>query len=178
MPDILQNLISYFSNETNRQFIFFISKYISIVLSVLLIMGIIILFLKVLKFRPKINISEALKLPQLSAVSSSESAIVKEKWLKILERYQSGSPENFILAIIEADNLIDSVLKTKGLAGKDMGERLKSINKNQLNSLERLWEAHKLRNKIAHDSNFHLTNDEAKNALGSYRAALKELVSI
>lgn len=176
MPEILANLISYLGDEAVRRFILFIFKTFTLAMSVFLSVGIVILFARVLKHRPRLRIADASDLPKLSEMPIElDKHLVRGKWEKILERIQAGAPENFILAVIEADSLIDTVLKEKGVAGKDMGERLKSIDKKRLNSLNELWEAHKLRNKIAHDPHFPITLDEVKKALRTYNKVLNEL---
>ena len=42
-------------------------------------------------------------------------------------------------------------------------------------NLEEVWQAHKLRNDIAHETNFVLKRDAAERALESFKVALKNL---
>ncbi len=93
----------------------------------------------------------------------------------VINHSQSESPNDWKLAIIEADIILDDTLKQKGYAGNSLGERLKSISPNQLESLDDAWEAHKVRNRIAHDgSDFVLTQRLAQETIARYRRVFTE----
>lgn len=58
-------------------------------------------------------------------------------------------------AVMEADKLLDYVLKSKRIKGDTLGERLKNAKHLfKTSSYNRVWEAHKLRNRLAHEMNF------------------------
>ena len=80
-------------------------------------------------------------------------------------------------AIIEADKLVDDQLKTR-FAGETMGERLMNIDKTKLLTIDGLWEAHKVRNRLAHDTNYFLRHAEAVRAIRLFEQTLKELEAI
>jgi hypothetical protein len=87
----------------------------------------------------------------------------------------SSQPNDWKLAIIEADIILDDILKQKGYAGNSLGERLKSISPNQLESLQDAWEAHKVRNRIAHEgSDFILTQRMAQETVTRYQRVFNE----
>lgn len=93
----------------------------------------------------------------------------------VLTHIESGNPNDWKLAIIEADIILDDVLKQKGFVGNSLGERLKSISTNQLNSLNDAWEAHKVRNRIAHEgADFVLTKRVAEETINRYRRVFSE----
>ncbi len=93
----------------------------------------------------------------------------------VLEHSESDNPNDWKLAIIEADIILDDVLKKHGYAGNSLGERLKSISPNQLESLSSAWEAHKIRNRIAHDgADFVLTKRIAQETIVSYQRVFTE----
>lgn len=88
----------------------------------------------------------------------------------------SESPNDWKLAIIEADIILDDILKQRGYAGNSLGERLKSISPQQLSSLNDAWEAHKIRNRIAHDgTDFVLTKRVAHETIAQYQRVFSEL---
>lgn len=97
-----------------------------------------------------------------------------EKWLNIKKRLDSFSPSDWKLAVIEADVILDDLLKRMGYKGKTLGERLKSINPANFASINEVWEAHKMRNRIAHEPESALSKDEAEKAILLYEKALKE----
>jgi len=88
---------------------------------------------------------------------------------------ESSNPNDWKLAIIEADIILDDILKKQGYAGNSLGERLKSIAPTQLESLQDAWEAHKVRNKIAHEgADFILTQRLAQETLTKYQRVFTE----
>jgi hypothetical protein len=87
----------------------------------------------------------------------------------------SENPNDWKLAIIEADILLDETLKEKGYAGVSLGERLRSISPTQLQSLDDAWQAHKVRNQIAHGgADFVLTHRLAEETIKQYRRVFAE----
>jgi hypothetical protein len=88
----------------------------------------------------------------------------------------SDNPNDWKLAIIEADIILDELLKNAGYVGATLGERLKNISPNQLKSLDDAWQAHKVRNQIAHaGSDFVLTHKLAQDTIKQYRRTFHEL---
>ena len=109
----------------------------------------------------------------LGAVSFQK--LFDKKWQAVLKRMKKSDEANLKLAVIEADNLFDSLLRQMAFEGKDMGERLEKLNNTQLTCLEEVWLAHKTRNKIVHEPGYHLGYSEAENAIESFEKAFKEL---
>lgn len=94
----------------------------------------------------------------------------------ILVHVESDHPNDWKLAIIEADIILDDVLKERGYRGISLGERLKSISPQHLSSLNDAWEAHKIRNRIAHDgADFVLTKRTAQETITRYQRVFTEL---
>ena len=94
----------------------------------------------------------------------------------ILKHILSDNPNDWKLAIIEADIVLDETLKQAGYSGVSLGERLKSISPAQLSSLDDAWTAHKVRNQIAHaGADFILTHRTAEDTIKRYRSVLREL---
>ncbi len=80
------------------------------------------------------------------------------------------------IGILEADTMLAEVLAGKGYKGADVGEKLSSAS---FKTVQLAWDAHKIRNKIAHQgSEFVLTEREAKRAYALYEAVFKELKAI
>jgi len=94
---------------------------------------------------------------------------------QIYAHIESSNPNDWKLAIIEADIILDDILKKRGYAGTSLGERLRSIAPSQLSSLDDAWEAHKVRNRIAHDgADFVLTQRLAEETINRYRRVFGE----
>ena len=93
----------------------------------------------------------------------------------VLTHSESNNPNDWKLAIIEADIILDEILKQQGYAGSSLGERLKSIAPSQLESLQDAWEAHKVRNSIAHQgADFILTQRLAQETITKYQRVFTE----
>jgi hypothetical protein len=156
--------------------IFSILKDVALFLSAIFVMGFLILFVKSLSFRPKIKVLDALnyaKSPQAD-LETQYKELIQKRWRRISDVLKAGDERDFRLAIIEADSLIDEILIRHGHIGKDMGERLKSILPHELKNLDNLWEAHKIRNQIAHDANFRISKNQAEKAINVYHKVLRE----
>lgn len=94
----------------------------------------------------------------------------------MLEHSNSDNPTDWKLAIIEADIILDELLKEAGYGGISLGERLRSISPTQLESLDDAWQAHKVRNQIAHGgADFILTQRLAQDTIKQYRRVFYEL---
>jgi hypothetical protein len=96
-------------------------------------------------------------------------------WHAIQEHFYRGSESDLKVAILEADKLLNDALREAGIMGIQLGDRLKKANNRQIPNLNELWQAHKLRNQIAHEPNFRLKRDLAERALNTYETALKNL---
>lgn len=162
-----------------------ILQIILIVLILALVIAIIWFMVKSLPLRPKLNPSETLNLLRgLKVTDGKYRQIIKhrelihKKWNKLLERIKSGDERDLRLAVIEADSMVDEIFKEHGHPGKDMGERLKSIHPSEIDNINDLWEAHKIRNRLAHEADFHLPVEEAKRIIEIYHKTIEELLNI
>ena len=99
----------------------------------------------------------------------------QESWRRIEEQFYRGGESDLKVAILEADKLLNDALREAGIMGIQLGDRLKKTNIGQIPNLNELWQAHKLRNQIAHEPNFKMKRDVAERALGIYEAALRNL---
>lgn len=70
------------------------------------------------------------------------------------------------LSIIEADKLVDNVLKKAGMRGESMGERLRASEKLvPHNAYNDMWEAHKVRNRLVHEIDHQYTEHAGETLL-------------
>jgi hypothetical protein len=98
---------------------------------------------------------------------------VREQWQGIVKTSDQGVMGAKI-SIMEADKLLDHVMKSMMIPGDTMGERLKT-GQYKYPDLRNVWPAHKLRNQLVHDAAFEITTGAAKRALRDFEAALKAL---
>ncbi len=107
--------------------------------------------------------------------TTAPGGALQARWEEILKHIESINEGEWKFAVIEADKLVDDLLKSSGYLGETMGEILTNIDKTQLVTLDTLWEAHKTRNRLVHDANYFLRYAEAKRAVKLYEETLKEL---
>jgi hypothetical protein len=86
----------------------------------------------------------------------------------------SKDPQSNPMSVINADKLLDEALKCLGYGGNTMAERLISA-KHQLKSKDSVWNAHKLRNRLVHETSKKPTDSEIRHALKGYHKAFKDL---
>lgn len=102
-----------------------------------------------------------------------DQAKYRSRWLAITQQTGSTS-ESWQFAILSADKLLDSALRDRGVAGETLGERLKNA-KPYLSELDKVWRAHKLRNRIAHEDGVSVSRRQATEALKIFKKALTDL---
>lgn len=98
-----------------------------------------------------------------------------KKWNAIQKRLETGDMSQYKVAIIEADSLIDNILKGVGYKGENMSERLEQIMPDHLNDIEKLKWAHEIRNQIIHDEKFEIDKKTAEEVLKTYKEILEHL---
>ena len=72
------------------------------------------------------------------------------RWEQIRAHFESKNPNDWIAAIIEADIMLEEVVTSLGYTGESLGAKLTSIRINDFPTLQSAWEAHKMRNNVAH----------------------------
>ena len=77
------------------------------------------------------------------------------------------------LQILECDKVLDQILGSLGYGGT-LGEKLKSAGP-RLQNTNDLWWMHKLRNRIAHETGFGASSDQAKRSVAIVSRLLKTL---
>lgn len=101
-----------------------------------------------------------------------EKGPFREAWKDIVEK--ANVEATYSLSVINADKLLDIALKKRSFRGETMGERLISA-KNILSRKQRVWDAHKLRNRLVHEENIKLDRKKTLEALKGFESALKDL---
>ncbi|MFH0791748.1 MAG: hypothetical protein V1905_00845 [bacterium] len=98
---------------------------------------------------------------------------ITKTWLKVTSRLNTNIESEYKLALIEADDILDKALKTQGFQGETVGDRLKEITSDIIINVDGIKEAHKVRNNIIHDPDYHLTYDTTRKSLDAYENTLK-----
>lgn len=97
----------------------------------------------------------------------------------IAKHVDSDNPNDWKLAIIEADIELERLLDEAGHYGSTVGEKLKGARASgTLQAIDAAWDAHLVRNKIAHrGADFILTKRLAQQTITQYRQVFAELQS-
>ena len=95
-----------------------------------------------------------------------------ERWRAIEQQLEDGRSGQ-ILAVVNADKLLDHAMQGKHFRGKTMGERLKN-HPTAFADINAIWRAHKLRNRIAHEQS-QAYEAECRSAVATLRQGLKDL---
>lgn len=99
------------------------------------------------------------------------------KWMGIERQLNKDDQSGCVLAVLNADKLLDQALRERGIKGQTMGERMKTA-KSMWSNANAVWSAHKLRNQIAHESDHHLAYEDARRAIAGFKQALKDVGAI
>ena len=101
------------------------------------------------------------------------------RWTHIRSLMESVSPSEWREAIMEADIMLDDMLTRQGYSGESAGDKLKSVEPSDFNTLNNAWEAHKVRNQIAHEgSAFDLSDTLARRTIAHYESVFREFKAI
>lgn len=98
-----------------------------------------------------------------------------ENWQGIRGLMNSVNASDWNMAILRADAQLDDTLAHLGYDGDTLADRLKIVDPTKLQSMDRVWSAHRLRNAIAHDPLQQYTREMMMHALESYEIAFKEI---
>ncbi|MDB5162873.1 MAG: hypothetical protein JWO54_12 [Candidatus Saccharibacteria bacterium] len=101
----------------------------------------------------------------------------RSRWLSIETALSRNNEGSHILCVLNADKLLDQALRDRGIAGKTMAERMKNCQGKWTNG-NGLWAAHKVRNRLAHETDASIDYDRSKQALIAYKQGLKDLGAI
>lgn len=125
---------------------------------------------------------------KLTAIQKEENALYRAsedattpddlrngKWERVIQHINSTNAAEWRLAIIEADVMLEELLRVQNYHGDSIGEMLKSVEPSDMLTLDNAWEAHKVRNRIAHDgAEFELTERDARRVVSLYESVFKE----
>lgn len=101
----------------------------------------------------------------------------RTKCLEIENSFKKDQEHSYTIAVLNADKLLGQALSELNFKGQTMGEKMKSA-RNVFSDNNGVWNAHKLRNRIAHETDIVVKYEEAKRALMNFRQALRDLGAI
>lgn len=98
------------------------------------------------------------------------------RWHYVQTLIESPNESDWRVAIIEADSMLEESLKEKGLSGNTVSELLEAAKESGYRSIQDAWDAHLVRNQIAHDgSDFALSQIEGRRAIKMFQNFFEEI---
>lgn len=151
--------------------------FISSIITLILVYGCVYCYVKLWKLQ--VEATYKLKHPESHVVAEEapreEEKVGSLKWQVVEKHISSLNPSDWRLAILEADIMLDDMVRGFGYSGQNLGERLKAASRASFATLDQAWEAHKIRNAIAHEgAGFELGEREARRVINLYRAVFEE----
>ncbi len=148
---------------------------LSIVVSVMLLIGIIVCVerLKYIRRKEDLELYPSIEVGYETVVKADHQ--LSKKWVKVATLIESDNESDWRQAILEADIMLGEILTKLGYQGEGIGEQLRRAVKNDFKTLDQAWEAHKIRNLIAHEGSGHpLTKFEARRIINLYQVVFRE----
>ncbi len=109
------------------------------------------------------------------AVKVETRNIIDKDWKNIEILLNQKGPSQLRQALITADKSLDNALKDV-VEGENMGERLKkSENLYSRDLYNKLWEAHKVRNSLVHESGYEPPHFVVTESINNLKEGLKVL---
>jgi hypothetical protein len=160
-----------FLNSPQILLIFSGLKFVFIILSFILLVGIVILFFKAswARYRYYENYTEFVGYRPYGVKRGFK------RWTKIIERIETGKEDECKMAVIEADDMLKEVLQRMGYKDDFLDDILKNVDNKVLPSIEEIKKVHDVRNKIVHNPDQNITVEQARNIIRIYQKALSEL---
>lgn len=100
--------------------------------------------------------------------SAEELQYIRSHWIRIIDSCGVHPGQ----AVIDGDKLLAYALEKKGFYGS-VADKLKASGP-RFSDINGLWNAHKLRNKVAHELG-DISKDSAKSALVAFKRGLNDL---
>jgi hypothetical protein len=185
ITDLLGNIFGLFTNGDFSASSFFefignlwtVYSILALAVSALFIFGIVYSYIRLSQMS---EIQEEKLLEQEQVWRELHSGqIENSRWQSVQTHLESENPNDWKLAIIEADVLLERMLDKAGYAGTTIGEKLKSASVRSFATLDDAWQAHRVRNQIAHGgADFILTQKIAKETLILYERVFREFNTI
>lgn len=168
-------ILAYFVGDINLvpiQNFFFSLQNVLAVIGVVFLAG---AFWATLKIREIHHLEHKKYEPVPIAEASAKEKLTQ--WKIVLDHVNSESPAEWKLAILEADDMLDSILEEEGYVGETVANKLKTMSRTKIASYDDLWDAHKVRNQIAHGGavDMDLSKKMARDTVAKFGNAFKDL---
>ncbi|MFA5386366.1 MAG: hypothetical protein WC297_01750 [Candidatus Paceibacterota bacterium] len=164
MSNFFETIVSFFSG------IFSTVQFVALLISGALAIGIIFVVSSLHTMRKE----EVLLSRKLILTEDLSSEISSRAWRKIEQRLSTNDEAQLRLALIEADKILDEILKISGHKGKTVADKLSQITSAEVSALREILEAHDLKNQIIQDPEIEIVPEDIRRALAAYKKFFTE----
>lgn len=150
------------------------SMYVPLALFIVLIMcaGCVYCYVRIIQIR---RLEEIRFKTAARTVAAKDTPKTELRWRRVLDQMSSDDEHNWRMAILEADIMLNELLDLQGYRGETMSDKMKQVDRANFKSIDLAWEAHKVRNKVAHEGSEHaLTQREARRVIDMYAQVFRE----
>lgn len=170
--DFFQPVIQFLANPETWSTLGVISALLSIIFIAIIIFSLVRLV--EIQMYDKEEINHEIHQAMLRQKEIDRNA--NPRWHYIQTLIESPNESDWRVAIIEADSMMEEVLKEKGLTGNTVSELLESAKDSGYRSIQDAWDGHLVRNQIAHvGSDFSLSQIEGRRVIKMFQNFFEEL---
>lgn len=145
---------------------------LSVVITLLFAAGIVYCTMRILQIR---RAEWAQHRKAAHTVEHEDVPATRMRWNRIMEHAQSADEHKWRLAILECDIMLNELLDLQGYKGETIAEKMKQVSRTNFNTIDDAWEAHKVRNKVAHEGTEFTMDERTKNhVINLYQRVFKE----
>ncbi len=145
---------------------------LSVLLSLFLTAGTIYCIVRILQIRRH---EEERYAAAAHPVAARDVPKAQLRWNRIKDEVSSSNEQAWRLAILEADIMLNELLDLLAYRGETMADKMKQVERADWKTIDLAWEAHKMRNAIAHQGSMQRLSDrEARRIIGLYEQVFKE----
>jgi hypothetical protein len=167
-----QFIIDFFANPQMWNTLGIISALLSIVCIALIIFSLVRMVEIQISDKEEINH----EIHQALLRQKERERNANPRWHYILTLIESPNDSDWRVAVIEADSMMEEVLKEKGLSGETVSELLEGAKESGYTHIQDAWDAHLVRNQIAHQgSDFPLSQVEGRRVIKMFQNFFEEL---
>lgn len=149
------------------------AEWIALALSVLLLINYV--WLRVQTHHVEEEIHHKRLAAELAMAGAMHDAPKNARWENVVDLANSTHESDWRRAILEADSMLAELLTARGFPGEDIGEQLRGINPEHFATIDMAWEAHRMRNRIAHDGeSFVLTERDVHGTIDQFKRVFEE----
>ena len=108
------------------------------------------------------------------SLSEGDKSKIQAMWNNVEMLIADDNEASWMKAVFEADKALDFTLTARRISGMNLGDKLKN-GKTLFNNVQSAWDAHKLRNRLAHEMDVRLARHEAEQAVKLFKDSLRQL---